>query len=173
MYSPDTGNKQAPELEVDRWFNSNDPPSIVSLRGRVVLLWAFQMLCPGCVMESVPLVKRIYSSFDRKDLAVIGLHTVFEHHDVMTPDALAVFLHEYRIPFPVAVDQPSMSSIPKTMEKYRMQGTPTLVVIDAGGQIRSQYFGMHNELLLGAQLGSLITQSRYLRTGNPSTGRSP
>ena len=39
----------APELSVTRWFNAPAPLSLAKLRGRVVLLHDFQMLCPGCV----------------------------------------------------------------------------------------------------------------------------
>jgi hypothetical protein len=61
-------------------------------------------------------------------LAIIRLHTVFEHHQAMTPVALEAFLHEYRIRFPVAVDEPSNGSpVPKTMAAYKMNGAPTLL----------------------------------------------
>src|SRR3546814_10131498 len=41
----------APELDVVRWFNSA-PLTLAGLRGRVVVIGAFQMLCPGCVSRS-------------------------------------------------------------------------------------------------------------------------
>ena len=128
------------------------------LRGRVVVLMAFQMLCPGCVARSIPLAQRIHQTFDRRGVAVIGLHTVFEHHDVMTPEALEVFLSEYRVGFPVGVDtpDPNGAAIPLTMQAYRMQGTPTLVLIDAEGRLRAQHFGAHDELALGAEIGLLM-----------------
>jgi hypothetical protein len=44
----------APELSVMRWFNQPEPLSLAKLRGRVVLLYAFQMLCPGCVAHGTP-----------------------------------------------------------------------------------------------------------------------
>src|SRR5690606_20270412 len=42
-------NQAAPELQVSRWFNTPAPLSLAALRGRVVVVEAFQMLCPGCV----------------------------------------------------------------------------------------------------------------------------
>src|SRR3546814_7952451 len=41
----------APEWTVSRWFNADGAPSLQSLRGRVVFLHAFQMLCPACVQH--------------------------------------------------------------------------------------------------------------------------
>lgn len=37
----------APELEVSRWFNAPAAPTLAALRSRVVLVEAFQMLCPA------------------------------------------------------------------------------------------------------------------------------
>lgn len=125
-----------------------------------MVLIAFQMLCPGCVTRSIPLALRLDQLFERSDLAVVGLHTVFEHHHVMTPDALEVFLAEYQIHFPVGVDLPDPAGghIPLTMQAYQMRGTPTLILIDAQGRRRAQYFGVHDELLLGAEIGTLLAE---------------
>lgn len=75
-------------------------------------------------------------------MKMIGLHAVFEHHDVMTVDALKVFVEEYRIAFPVAIDKPADSgTIPNTMASYQMRGTPTLIIIDQKGRVRLNHFG--------------------------------
>ena len=160
MSSPSNATDRAPELHTTRWFNTAEPLALDDLRGRVVVLMAFQMLCPGCVARSIPLAQRIHQTFDGRGVAVIGLHTVFEHHDVMTPEALEVFLSEYRVGFPVGVDtpDPNGAAIPLTMHAYRMQGTPTLVLIDAEGRLRAQHFGAHDELALGAEIGLLMAE---------------
>ncbi|KQZ19215.1 alkyl hydroperoxide reductase [Mesorhizobium sp. Root552] len=151
---------KAPELMVERWFNSAAPITLESLRGRPVLLHTFQMLCPGCVTQAIPQVKRIAAMFRKEDLAVIGLHTVFEHHDAMTPVSLEAFLHEYRITFPVGVDQPSENSpIPRTMAAYGFRGTPSLVLIDKAGNIRHHGFGQEDEIALGFRLGMLMSET--------------
>jgi len=80
---------QAPELQATRWFNTTEPPTLAALRGRVVALHAFQMLCPGCVTQGTPQTQRLFDAFDPQDVSVLGLHTVFEHHEVMTPEAPA------------------------------------------------------------------------------------
>ncbi len=50
-----------PELAVSTWLNTPEPLTLAGLRGRVVLLHAFQLLCPGCVAQSIPQVQRIVS----------------------------------------------------------------------------------------------------------------
>lgn len=155
----DENIETAPELQVSGWINADQPITLKDLRGRVVVLHAFQMLCPGCVQHGVPQAKRIHDAFDRKDLVVLGLHTVFEHHAVMGPDALRVFMHEYRIPFPVGVDAaPAGSDIPLTMQTYGLRGTPSLIVIDRNGYVRLNHFGQVDDLLVGAVLGQLVAE---------------
>ena len=102
---------------------------------------------------------KIHNAFDRKDLVVLGLHTVFEHHAVMGPDALRVFMHEYRIPFPVGVDAAlEGNDIPLTMQTYGLRGTPSLIVIDRNGYVRLNHFGQAEDMLVGALLGQLVAE---------------
>lgn len=149
----------APEWRVSRWFNSDAPLSLETLRGKVVVLHAFQMLCPGCVSHGTPQAQRIAAQFDPVDVSVIGLHTVFEHHDVMTARALEVFIHENRLSFPIGVDESGDSSpIPKTMGAYGMQGTPSLLLIDRHGDLRLHEFGALTDLAVGAAIGRLVAE---------------
>lgn len=161
---------KAPDLVVDQWFNTPAPLTLQSLRGKVVVMESFQMLCPGCVSHGLPQASRIFATFPQDKVAVIGLHTVFEHHDVMTPRALEVFLAEFRIPFPVGVDRPSADSdIPQTMLSYGMRGTPTLTIIDQQGNVRQQHFGEVNDLALGAEIGALLNEV-VVREGEEDVG---
>jgi hypothetical protein len=147
----------APPWEVEQWLNTQQPLSLEALRGRVIVLEAFQMLCPGCVLHGLPQAGRVHQAFSPSQVAVVGLHTVFEHHAAMTPVSLRAFLHEYRITFPVGVDRPGGSDgLPRTMRAYQMQGTPTLVLIDAQGRLRHQHFGQVSDLQLGAEIAALI-----------------
>jgi hypothetical protein len=157
----DAGHKPAPPWHVSRWFNTpaDGAPSIESLRGKVIALHAFQMLCPGCVSHGVPQTQRIHDLFADRGVAVIGLHTVFEHHDAMTPIALAAFLHEYRVSFPVGVDEAGTGGpLPRTMEAYGLRGTPSLVLIDRRGRLRAHAFGQTDDLAVGMELGRLLSE---------------
>ncbi|SHN07108.1 Peroxiredoxin [Duganella sacchari] len=150
----------APELQVAAWLNAAQPLSLTQLRGKVVVIYAFQMLCPGCVSHGIPQAKAIRAAFDEQDVAVLGLHSVFEHHAVMHRAALEAFMHEYRIGFPVAIDQPSPHSpVPLTMAQYQLRGTPTLILIDRQGRLRLSHFGQAEDMRVGALIGQLVAEA--------------
>ncbi|MDM0018347.1 redoxin family protein [Variovorax saccharolyticus] len=149
---------EAPALQISQWLNAEADLTLASLRGRVVVLHAFQMLCPACVSHGLPQAKKMQQLFDAKDVAVIGLHSVFEHHAVMTPEALKAFVHEYRLSFPIGIDQPSRGGIPATMREYQLQGTPSIVLIDRQGRIRLSHFGVIDDMVLGAAIGQLAAE---------------
>lgn len=149
----------APTLDVSEWLNTPEPLSLDELKGKVVVLHAFQMLCPGCVTSGVPQASAMHELYTNDDLQVVGLHTVFENHAVMSPDALRVFLKEYRVTFPVAVDKaPDTGAIPMTMGKYQMRGTPTLVVLDKLGRMRLHHFGQISDMQIGSIVGGLLAE---------------
>ncbi|MDI1289738.1 MAG: redoxin domain-containing protein [bacterium] len=150
------------------WLNSDKHLDIPDFRGRILIIEAFQMLCPGCVSHGLPQVQRISQAFPNDQVAVIGLHTVFEHHEAQgTREALAAFAHEYRLSFPIGIDQQE-GRLPATMTAYNMQGTPTLIVIDRAGVRRFQKFGHVDDLSLGSIIGTLLSES-IVTSGNQST----
>jgi peroxiredoxin len=151
--------ERPPAWSVSAWLNTDKPLSLPDLAGKVVVLHAFQMLCPGCVQHGLPQMQRLARQFSRETVAVIGLHTVFEHKEAMTPTALKAFVHEYKIDFPIGIDEPIEDEIlPKTMAAYRMQGTPTLLVYDKQGRLRRHYFGKPEDLMLGAEIMGLVVE---------------
>lgn len=159
MAPVDSKRQAAPELDVAAWFNTPAPLRLAQLRGRVVVLHAFQMLCPGCILHGVPQAQRIHNLFAQDEVQVIGLHTVFEHHDAMREPSLKAFMHEFRVTFPVAVDRhQDGESLPSTMARYEMQGTPTLILVDRAGHIRAHQFGQADDMAVGAQIARLVTE---------------
>lgn len=153
-------DRTTPPLQISLWLNAPQTVTLDSMRGRVVVLHAFQMLCSGCVSHGLPQALRIHRLFPPEQVAVIGLHTVFEHHDAMGPEALRVFLHEYRIPFPVGVDRADPEGpVPMTMQDYGLRGTPSVVVLDRDGLVRLNHFGQIDDLQLGAVIGQLLAEA--------------
>lgn len=152
-------NQIAPELQVETWLNTAQALSLASLRGRVVVLHAFQMLCPGCVLHGLPQAQAVRAMFSERDVAVIGLHTVFEHHAVTGAEALKAFLHEYRINFPVGIDMPSSDhDVPRTMQAYGLRGTPSVLVLDKAGVVQLHQFGRVDDMRMGALIGTLLAE---------------
>ena len=143
-------------LHAADWLNTAQPLTAEDFRGRVLAVEAFQMLCPGCVLHGLPQAQRLAQSFEADDLAVIGLHSVFEHHDANSRAGLAAFVHEWRIRFPIAIDAPGDGQMPRTMAAWGLQGTPSLVLFDRAGEMRARHFGQVADLALGAQVMGLI-----------------
>lgn len=159
--------KTAPEFDVSEWLNTSEPLTLAALRGKVVVVSVFQMLCQGCVHHSIPLAKRLHETFDPTEVMVLGLHSVFENHETMTPAALIDFVHEQELRFPIGIDtQPEDKGLPLTMRAYQMQGTPTTILIDTEGRLRMQRFGSTDPLTLAASIGILLGEGRAGRRRN-------
>ena len=165
---------QLPAWQVAQWLNTERPLRLADLRGRVVLIHAFQMLCPGCIAHGLPLASKVHEMFAREHVAVVGLHCVFEHHDAMQPHALRAFVHEYRLRFPIGIDAPGTGSIPLTMQAYELGGTPSVVLIDRAGRVRLNQFGQIDDMALGALIGELIAErgARSAVAAHPTPARA-
>lgn len=149
----------APELNIVQWFNTTTPLDLKSLRGKVVVLHAFQMLCPGCVQHGLPQTQKMSRLFAAQDVVVIGIHTVFEHHAAMSPVSLEAFIHEYGLRFPIGVDRAGEGhAIPQTMAAYKLRGTPSLVLIDRQGIIRHHSIGAEDDMQIGAEIALLLAE---------------
>ena len=145
------------QIDAAEWLNAPAGFGPAAQAGKVTMVTVFQMLCPGCVSHSIPQSLSVRRIFPADEVAVLGLHSVFEHHAAMTPVALAAFLHEYRISFPVGIDRPSdPGPLPRTMDRFRLQGTPTLLLFDRAGQLRAHHFGQVHDLVVGAEIATLL-----------------
>ena len=61
--------------------------------------------------------------------------------------------------FPVGVDRNETGAgMPETMRRYQLRGTPSLLVIDRAGRVRSCVLGQTEDLVLGSLLGRLIDE---------------
>jgi len=166
---------QVPEIIAADWLNTPEPLSLAAMRGRIIVIEAFQMLCPGCVQHGLPLAKLVQKTFPADAVQVVGLHCVFEHHKAMEKHALEAFVHEYQLTFPIAIDQPAKAGpLPETMKAWQLQGTPSMLIIGQDGTLAAHYFGYVNELVVGAQIGALLEASEAASKPNvlPEDGTS-
>jgi hypothetical protein len=152
--------EKPPAIAAAQWFNAAEPLSLDKLKGKVVLLVAFQMLCPGSLRHALPQAQRIARAFNDDEVAVIGLHMVFENHKDMTPSQLEPFLKQEHIEIPIAVDKQNGSGLPETMDAYGMQGTPTVLVFDRQGRLRRHYLGAVDDVRLGAEIMALCIEDK-------------
>lgn len=156
MFDPEN----PPELQAAAWFNADTPPKLKDLKGKVVVLAAFQQHCPGSVKHGLPQARRLARSFSSDEVVVIGLNTPFEHADKQDKKALEAFVAEHELTFPVALDKANGKSLPKTMEAYEIQGTPTLLIFDRQGRLRRHYLGQVDDFRLGAEVMALTIEAR-------------
>lgn len=142
----------AVELRDGVWLNTDTPPRLADLRGRVVLLefWAFD--CVPCVpvLSNVRAWNTIYGA---DGLTVIGIHypKIAEERDY---DALAAALVRLNITYPVAQDNDGL-----TWSAYGQTVWPTLTLIDKRGYIRYQQVGAGGYDAMEAAIQALIAEA--------------
>ena len=135
--------KDAPEWRVEEWIN-RDPGTVADQRGKVVLIEFFQMWCPSCNSFSQPLFERWeYLYGDRDDVEIVSIHTVFEGHDVQSPERLKDFVKAFGIKRPVGIDKHDSrgNPVPATMRRFETEGTPQVAIVDKFGVLRWSHFG--------------------------------
>lgn len=156
MFNPEA----PPELAADRWLNTNDTPTLKSLAGKVVVLGAFQIHCPGSARHLMPQLARLNAQFSDDEVAVIGFNTVFEEGEKQKPADLESYIEENGITFPIGIDRANGGALPETMEAYGMQGTPTLLVFDRQGRLRRHYLGQVDDVRVAAEIMAMAMEAR-------------
>ena len=156
MFDPEN----PPEFQASAWFNAETPPTIKDLKGKVVVLAAFQQHCPGSLRHGIPQAARLAASFNDDEVVVIGLNTPFEEAKAQDKAALETFVADHGLTFPVALDKTNGKDLPKTMEVYEIQGTPTVLIFDRQGRLRRHYLGQVDDLRLGAEVMALTIEAR-------------
>jgi len=96
---------------------------------------------------------------DRKDIQLIGIHTVFEGHSQQTPERLRQYVKEKNITYPIGIDKyVSSQRLPETMIRYHTRGTPEMAIIDKNRRIRFQHFGSFNTAVVEELIDTLLTE---------------
>ncbi len=158
---------QAPEWEVSNWFNG-EGTSLAQLRGRVVVVDFFQLWCQGCKSFSIPLIKQWEAEFkpeiEAQKISFVSIHSVFEGHDYQTIERLQQFLTDKEITHLVGHDKHKGGGepIPVSMKRFRVRGTPEILVIDQQGIVRFQHFGQFDGDKVKEYIRGLITPKQPL-----------
>lgn len=124
----------APELDVSEWIRGGTN-TLESLRGKVVLLDFFQIICPGC-HAAHPIIAGFQERYEQQGLAVLGIAVAFEYQSAQRPDRIKAYVKSNAYPYPVAID----SNMTNTFYKYQSRGTPWCVLIDQAGRVRHMGF---------------------------------
>ncbi len=113
----------APALSSVEAVSGAFPPSIATLRGKVVLLDFWATWCAPCRMV-VPRLGDLQVRYGAQGLSVLGVSTE-------DPDEVAQFVQRMSIRYAVGVDKHA-----ETTRNYGVASLPTLVVIDRRGIVR-------------------------------------
>ncbi|HVZ58265.1 MAG TPA: cytochrome c biogenesis protein DipZ [Patescibacteria group bacterium] len=131
-------NTPAPDfMGITHWLNVPDgstPPTIKSVRGKVVLVDFWTYTCINCI-RTLPFTTSWYEKYKDQGFVLIGVHTPeFEFEKDTTDVAQAIKM--YKITYPVAQDNNYA-----TWNTYGNQYWPAEYLIDAKGIIRRTHFG--------------------------------
>ena len=66
---------------------------------------------------------------------------MFEHHAAITPVSLKAFASEYKIRFPIGIDEPSSEGMQKPLHAYEMRGKHSLILIEPEGRWQRHIYG--------------------------------
>jgi len=156
MFNPE----RPPEITASRWLNSDGKRSLKDEKGKVVVLAAWQLQCPGSLKAGLPQATRLRNAFDEKEVTVFGLHMPFEKFSEQTQEEVEKFLAATGITIPIALDKPNGEGMPQTMKDYELQGTPAILIFDRQGRLRRHYLGAVDDLRIGAEVMGLLMEEK-------------
>jgi peroxiredoxin len=142
----------APELpDTLEWINSAEPPSLASLRGRVVLLYFWTFDSVNCTNALADL--RFLESKYHDGLSVIGVHTPkYDYQRQAAPVLKAV--NRCHIRYPVAND-PDFS----LWRSYGVQSWPSFAIVDAQGRCAGLLAGEGRREEADGLVGQLLDEA--------------
>jgi cytochrome c biogenesis protein CcdA/thiol-disulfide isomerase/thioredoxin len=147
----------APEFtETEDWFNTpgNQPLSLASLKGRVVLVDFWTYTCINCI-RTLPYLKAWDAAYGKNGLTIVGVETpefAFEHDASNVSNAIGQFgLH-----YPVVQDN-NMG----TWNAYGNESWPADYLIDAQGQVRYMGVGEGDYSKTETAIRALLAEAGY------------
>jgi peroxiredoxin len=122
--------------------------SLSDYKGNVVLIDLFRMnpSCPPCIY-AIPHLKGVHNRYSENDLTMMSISvSSLDTNDALRSD----FVEEYDIPWIVACGGTEIAS------KYSVSAVPTLVIVDAEGNIRYRHEGVTEESKLISEIDSFF-----------------
>lgn len=143
---PVVGKPEAPDFTLTDIYGTDF--SLSDYRGRVVLVDLFRMQpsCPPCIY-AIPHLKGVYNKYSPSEVIIMSISiSSLDTAETLRSD----FVEEYDIPWIVACGGTQMAS------KYSVSGVPTLVIVDAEGDIRYRHEGVTEKSTLISEIDSFF-----------------
>jgi thiol-disulfide isomerase/thioredoxin len=150
--------KEAPILEASVWFGSK-PPSIASLRGKVVLLFFWAHWCPNCKAEVFP-IANVVRKYGSKGLVLIGPTRYYGYAvrgEAAPPEVEKPYIDVIRREYYALLASMPVPISSANFDHYGANSsTPTLVLLDRRGIVRWHHPGSVAEQELAAQIEAIL-----------------
>lgn len=117
--SPKVG-EAAREISAKEWINLKDPPNLLKLRGKIVVVEFWATWCGPCA-ECIPHLNELQRKYSGKNLQLLSF--VEEGHQTMDP-----FLEKRPVEYPIGLESSSL-------QDYGVTAIPHAFVIDQNGKI--------------------------------------
>jgi thiol-disulfide isomerase/thioredoxin len=131
----------APRWQIQKWLQRS--ASLRQLRGKVVLLEFFQIVCPPCEAAR-PEIEALQRKYRDQGLRVVAIAAAFQQLEDQTPELIEKWAESHSSDIPVGIDgaleAPSgeLPELRATFDRYGADATPYLVAIDRRGRIRGK-----------------------------------
>jgi thiol-disulfide isomerase/thioredoxin len=142
----------APELPPNlEWINTDQPPTLEALRGRVVLINFWTYDCVNCINQLPDL--RYFENKYHDGVSVIGVHSP-KYDSQLQAASLLKAVNRHHIRHPVASDPGYLA-----WQAYGVKSWPTMAVLDAQGQLAALLPGEGRRQEADALIGHLLDEA--------------
>jgi hypothetical protein len=143
---------QAAEFPTDlEWVNTDTPPRIADLRGRVTLLWFWSHDAVNC-WNLMPDLRRLADKY-HDGLSVIGVHCP-KYPQQCAGDAVLSAVNRHRLRHVVANDVDF-----RVWQAYGVSAWPSMALVDAEGRMAALLAGEGRHDEIDARIGQLLDEA--------------
>ncbi len=116
--------------------------TLSKLQGKAVLINLWATWCPPCRAE-MPAIQKLYDEYKDRGLVVLAVNSTVQDD----PFAIAPFIEEYRLTFPILLDETGEVS-----QAYQLRSLPSSYFIRRDGII--------NEVVIGGPMSEALLRTR-------------
>lgn len=140
--------EQAPDLKM-KLMNGKEV-ELRDFRGRTVVLYFWSTWCPTC-WKGMWFMNELYTKNENPKLLVLAANAGFRDRNA----EIQRFVNRRNLRLPVTI------CTTDAMAKYKIQGIPTVFIVDGQGKIRHQEMGAIKEQEFKAKLKRILKEPQY------------